>query len=245
MIQRTLIIALLTAVTLMAHARGNPKLGAFSSHPIEIWDHLAGSTKPLQIPSPNHTLTVKAIYSETIYGDSDVRLAVSGAANGTVDLGPGVASELLWKPDGSAFLVTTSDQGANGSFRTLFVSASGTGFVTSWDLTSLIGNAFGQPYRCGWPEAPNVGGVGFTPSGDLLIAAQVIDHSNCDSFGTFVLYEVNPQSREIVRKYGQLEAKRLFHSELGEYLLAADDKCIRRPESCYVSTNHPERKNTR
>jgi hypothetical protein len=242
MFKRTLTTALLAAATLTANANWNPQLGAFSRHPTDIWSRVAGSDKPLIIKAPDHQSTVRAIYSETT--DSDVKLEVSGRiGSGTVDLGPGVASELLWKPDGSAFLVTTSDEGANGSYRTIFIFHDTNGLST-WDLTGLISKAFGQPVRCDVPEAPNVGGVGFTPSGNLLIAAQIVDHSVCDSAGTFVIYEVNPDTRQVVKRFGQLEAKRAFHNQLGQFLLYADDECLRHPKSCYVSTNHPESRHT-
>jgi hypothetical protein len=111
--------------------------------------------------------------------------------------------------------------------------------LSSRDLTPLIYRSFGQPVTCGSPEEPNVGGITWLGnSGHILVAAEIIDHSNCDSFGTFKAYEVNPKAMKVVHVYSQLETKRLFERFLGEELRNAPDQCIRSPKSCYVSTNH-------
>jgi hypothetical protein len=72
------------------------------------------------------------------------------------------------------------------------------------------------------------------------VAAEVVNHSNCDSFGTFKAYEVDPAAMTVVRALNQFEAKRDLKPLLGKELRLAPDECIRKPESCYVSTNHPE-----
>jgi hypothetical protein len=219
----------------------NPQMGMYARHPITIWDRLAGSPKPLTIGSPDRGSSINAQYAEP-NGNSRVTLSVRGDI-GTlqVNLGPGVGSELLWRPDSQGFFVTTSDEGANGAYR-LVVVESFDNKLQSRDLTPIIYQAFGHPFRCGSPEAPNVGGVAWTNDHHILVAAEVIHHSNCDSFGTFVLYEVDPANMTIVRKYTQLQAKQLFLPLLGQELLAAPDECIRKPSSCYVSTNHQSAK---
>jgi hypothetical protein len=45
---------------------------------------------------------------------------------------------------------------------------------------------------------------------------------------------------KIVRTLDQLEAKRELCPLLGKELRLAPDQCIRKPQSCYVSMNHPE-----
>jgi hypothetical protein len=195
--------------------------------------------KPMIIRSPDGKLLVTARYSEP-NGYSDVKLTVTGSAKGVIDLGPGVDSEFLWRPDSRAFLVTTSDGGATGPYRTIFTSLTPQDSIDSWDMTQLIYRAFGRPVRCYTSEDPNVGGVAFLANGHFLIAAEVVPHANCDSMGTFVLYEVDPHLHVIVKKYSQLEAKRLFYKDLGQELREADDNCVRHPRSCYVTTNHPE-----
>lgn len=231
---------LLIAATLSfpCAADRNPRTGTYSRHPVAIWDHIAGSPKPMQITAPDGHTHLTAQYSEK-NGDNNVTIAVRGRmGNRMLDLGPGVGSELTWRSDSLAFFVTTSDEGANGAYR-LLVSESASNTVSIHDLTPLIEEKFGHPFRCGAPETPNVGGVAWTPSGNVLVAAEVIRHSNCDSFGTFVLYEVDPTTMQIVHTYNQLEAKRLFRPQLGQELIAARDECIRKPANCYISTNHP------
>jgi hypothetical protein len=157
-----------------------------------------------------------------------------------LDIGPGVGSELLWSPDSRAFFVTTSDEGANGAYRLLVVDTFD-GKLQSREVTKLIYKDFGHPFRCGWEEPPNVAGISWVgKTHHLWVAAEVISHSNCDSFGTFKAYEVDSTTMTIVRMLNQLEAKHKLGSLLGKELRLAPDQCIRRPESCYVSTNHPE-----
>jgi hypothetical protein len=107
-------------------------------------------------------------------------------------------------------------------------------------VSKLISSAFGHPVRCGWPEQPNVAGIAWLPSGNVLVAAEIENHSNCDSFGTLRAFEVDPTCLTIVSSYSQLEAKRRFGSLLGLELRDDPDGCIRKPKSCFVSSNHPE-----
>jgi hypothetical protein len=180
---------------------------------------------------------VRAVYTEK--NDSDVTLNTSGSfGTGSVDLGPGVGSELTWSGDEKSLLVSTSDQGANGLYRTLLVRSNGHGGIVATDLSPLIARTFGQPFKCGWPEPPNVGAVGWTPTGNILVAAEVVHHSNCDSFGTFTLFELDPTGSYILHRFDQLQAKRQFRLLLGQELSQAPDSCVREPRSCWVSSNH-------
>jgi hypothetical protein len=65
-------------------------------------------------------------------------------------------------------------------------------------------------------------------------------HSNCDSYFTFKAYEVDISTQKILRTYNQLQAKKLFKEDLGEWLSKAPDECIRNPKACWVPANHPE-----
>jgi len=95
--------------------------------------------------------------------------------------------------------------------------------------------------KCGWSELPNVVAVKWLKGATtLLVAAQIIAHSNCDSFGTFTGFVVDAENLRVVKRYNQLEVKRLYGSGLGPELRDADDGCIRSPKSCFVATNHPE-----
>lgn len=152
----------------------------------------------------------------------------------------GLDTEVLWSPDSKAFAVTGSIEGANGRYETaaFFV---GDSRLDKVELTPLITRAFGHPVKCGWAELPNVLSLKWlVPSQRLLIAAQIIHHSNCDSFGTFKAYAFDITVPRVVEEHDQLETKRLFGSDLGRELLQANDNCIRKPQSCYVSANHPE-----
>ena len=44
----------------------------------------------------------------------------------------------------------------------------------------------------------------------------------------------------MVKRYDQIEMKRLFGSDLGPWLQSAEDSCVVTPRSCYVRTNHSE-----
>lgn len=213
--------------------------GLYSKQATQIWSQIAGSSNPIKIASPDGRSFVLVEYVEKD-GDERVFLNVSGEIGSLkVDLGPGVGSELLWSPDSKNFFVTTSDQGLNGSYR-LVVVGTFEGKLHSRDLTSFIYKIFGHPVQCGWPEVPNVGGITWIgDQNNILIAAEIVSHSNCDSFGTFQAYLVDPRTMKVIKNYTQLEAKRQFTAVLGTELKNAPDQCIRDPKVCYVSANHP------
>lgn len=231
-------LALLSVVSLTGNS--TPR-GVYARAAQPIWGHIASAgDRPLMLRSPDKATIVSVRYTELKNGDSNVTLDVSGRIGpGRVRLGPGVGSELLWAPDSRAFAVTTSDQGANGQFRTVIVADSVNGLAVR-DVSRLIVRAFGHPVKCGWPEEPNVAAVQWLAgSRQLVVVAEIIGHSNCDSFGTFRAYEVDWRSMRVVRSYDQLTAKRLFGAAMGPELRSASDQCILRPRSCWVSTNHP------
>jgi hypothetical protein len=153
----------------------------------------------------------------------------------------GLNAEVLWNADSSAFAVTGSSEGANGQYHTdVFIVRSNQ--LVRVRLTHLIEMAFGHPVRYGWPEVPNVAAIKWLGSSRVLVAAEIIAHSNCDSFGTFKGFVVDVHGPRVLRKYDQLTVKRLYGPDLGVELRNANDSCIRNPESCFVSTNHPARK---
>jgi hypothetical protein len=215
--------------------------GFYARSAVKLWEHVAGTPVPFKVSSPDGRSSVVAKYSEDRSGESQVHLDVIGAV-GTlrVDLGPGVDSELSWAPDSQGFFVTTSDQGANGSYRVILVERL-SGRLVKTDITGLVAERFGNPVVCNVPEQPNVGGIGWLRNGRrVLVAAEIVNHSVCDSPGTFAAYEVDVETLQITASYSQLEAKRRFARLLGEELRAAPDECITKPKSCYISTNHPE-----
>ena len=154
----------------------------------------------------------------------------------------GLGAQVLWSEDSKAFAITGSAEGGNGQFRTdVFYIRPGR--LSPVPLTLLIERAFGHPVKCSWPEPPNVAAIKWLDtSRKLLVAAEIIGHTNCDSMGTFRGFVVDIASARVVRNYTQIEVKRLFGPDLAPGLRDANDKCILEPPSCYVSTNHLELK---
>lgn len=229
------ILAAAAATLLVAAAPA----GFYARQAQPIWNRIAGAPTGLRLEAPDRQTQVLARYTETEKTDGEVTLRVRGKlGSGTVPLGPGVGSELLWAPNSRAFAVTTSDGGANGLYRAIVV-APGRGGLKVTDLSPLIRSAFGHPVKCGWPEYPNVAIVQWRDgSQKVIVAAEIIAHSNCDSFGTFKAYEVDWRARRITRTFDQIEAKRLFGRSMGIELRNAPNECIRSPRRCWVSTNH-------
>jgi hypothetical protein len=150
----------------------------------------------------------------------------------------GLDTEVLWSPDSRAFALTGSCCGAGGQYETDVFYVYKKRLVRV-ELTTLMERAFGHPVRCSWPESPNVAAVKWLiASKELLVAAEIMHHSNCDSFGTFKAYVVDLAGHRVVKVLNQLETKRLYHDDLGEELLQSDDVCIRHPESCHVGSYH-------
>lgn len=235
--------AFLIICSLLLHgAQGadTPSAGFYSRRASPIWEKISGSPKPLELPAPDRQSSAVARYVE-YGGDEKIVIDVIGRIGRLqVDLGPGVASELLWAPDSNAFFVTTSDQGANGSYR-LLVVGNFDGTLKMRDLTSLIVKTFGHPVRCEALEDPNVAGITWIHGSDrLMAAAEIVNHSVCDSAGTFKAYEVDLTHMKILRTFGQIQTKAQFRRELGKELMNAEDECVIHPRSCHVSTNHPE-----
>lgn len=154
----------------------------------------------------------------------------------------GLNAQILWSDDSSAFAITGSAEGGNGQYQTSAFLIRG-GRLVRVPLTRLVERAFGHPVKCGWPEPPNVEAVKWLKgSTRLLVAAEIIGHTNCDSMGTFKGFVIDLQSAQVVRGYNQIEVKRLFGADLAPELRDANDSCILDPPTCYVSSNHPELK---
>ena len=169
---------------------------------------------------------------------SEIRVKTpNGSLLGQINFG--LNAQVLWSPDSKAFAITGSSDGGNGQYHTdVFLLRPGK--LVKVPLTGLIERAFGHPVKCAWPESPNVVAVRWLKdSKALLVAAQIINHSNCDSNGTFKGFAVDTQTAQVIRSYGQLDVKRLFPGDLGPWLKDAEDSCITDPKSCYVSTDHP------
>jgi hypothetical protein len=237
------IAATVAALILTAATPTAKKPTAFAAGATNLWECMwtngGENALPIAVTSPDGSTVVTASFDAKA---GNVFLTIrSSSLNSTVNIGPGVQSALEWSPDSKAFFVTTSDEGANGWYHTLvyFVERDA---IQKIDPTPVVLGAFGHPFKCGWHEDPNVGAIEWLSNSErILIAAEVMNHSNCDSFGTFKAYELTLPEMRIVKTLGQLEAKKLFRDSLGWEIKDAPDRCIRDPKSCWVSANHESR----
>jgi hypothetical protein len=226
---------LLTSYGAMSFPANSPKAPSYSRQATEIWENFWEGEKPVHtvdVPSPDGKKFVSAAYNEQ---RELTMLTVSvGEKRFLVNIGQGVGAELAWSPDSEAFFVTYSDAGLNGRYHTSVFYVHETG-LNKINPDLVIQRAFGHPVECDYPEPPNVVGVAWLGNSHrVIIAAQIINHGICDSYGTFKAYEVSLPDLTLIRKYEQLVAKKKFWSELGEELRSARDNCITDPKSCYT-----------
>ena len=157
-----------------------------------------------------------------------------------LNIGDGPNTEIAWAPDSEAFLLTENTGGLMGPYALTVVGRTN-GHLVVRRLTDLVARKFGHPVRCFEPEDPNVVGVTWLGSSrELLAAAQIVSHSNCDSMGTFTAFSIDPWHMRVLKTYVQPEAKEHFSSAMGPRLLDAPE--CRDPKSCYIPQLHPELK---
>ncbi|MHB8540029.1 MAG: hypothetical protein ACYDCD_03675 [Candidatus Acidiferrales bacterium] len=235
------IAAALLAVVFAAGASTSKKSAPYAAGATDLWEEMWAENGPggpatVRVTSPDGKKSVATSFDSKT---GDVLLRVrSDSVDSTINIGPGVQSAVEWSPDSKAFFLTTSDQGANGWYHTL-VYLVGANEIKKIDPTPLVLKTFGHPVKCTWLEDPNVAAITWLhDSKRILVAAEILHHSVCDSFGTFKAYEVALPALRIVRTYGQLETKKLFRDSLGWEIKDAPDNCIRDPKSCWVSANH-------
>lgn len=212
-------------------------VGGYSTQAIALRDTVRD--KPRKIFAPLGSASVSAEFIPTRNGNGELQLVVShSGTRNTLRGGIGIGAELLWAPDGKGFSLTTSNQGANGIYKAYVYRIVGAQ-VEKINLTPPVEKLFGHPAKCGWPEPPNVAVVGWGKSSNrILVVAEIIHHSVCDSYGTFKLYELELPSLKLVRVYDQLAAKKKFAPLLGRELMQANDECIKTRRLCFVPTNH-------
>ena len=193
---------------------------------------------PIRFPSPDGT---KAVTVELADGYTQAYLVVDGARY-RVDAAAWPCPEYQWSSDSRAFFVNYSEGGAVGRHEVTIFYASRNG-VRSVDPRPFVRKDSRASYpKCFEQEDANLAGIAWLDgSRRLLVAAEVLPHSNCDSSGTFWVYEVEVSSGKVLRKWNQLEAKARFWEQLGDELRAANDECIRRPKACEVPTLHERR----
>jgi hypothetical protein len=208
--------------------------GFYALHASPIWDEL-WSNHQAAVPSPNGAALAATI------GRSKGRVTLRvthGRWRRTIRLGAGVTSELLWSPDSSAFFVSTSDGGANGPFRTLIVSISHDRLIVR-DISSLVAHELGKPVSCALWLGPNVGGIAWGDTPDvILVAAEIPNQHNCDSAGVFHAYSVDWRRMRVLASYDQIAAKERLWDSLGAELRASRDDCVRSPTACQLASNH-------
>lgn len=204
---------------------------------VNVWEEVAGNGRIFTSSSVNGRSRLRAHWVEA-KADSEeepVLLDLSGAiGRHHMRLVPGVGTELVWAPRGDALMVTTSSGGLNGIYDLILVDRF-RGVARERNVSNLVRRRFGHPVRCAWPEPPNVAGVAWLPNGNMLVAAEIVHHSNCDSYGTFAAYELSPADGRIVRAYDQIEAKRRFGPLLGWEIADAPDRCVTHPSDCRVA----------
>ena len=193
-----------------------------------------------EFPSPDGLK--KIIVKEKPRSQPEVFVRV-GEKEHLVEFSPWPCPEFQWAPDSKAFFLTYSDGGAVGNYEVLVYYPSKQGLKVL-NPSSFVKKDFLSHYpRCLEPETPNFGGVTWLDnSRRLLVAAEVLPHSNCDMMGTFSLYEIEVPSGKIVKKYGQLEAKKVFGNMLGVELRNAEDRCFTEPGSCNIPQLHEAQK---
>jgi hypothetical protein len=212
--------------------------GTFAAQGVAIWDQL-GTKKSLSSPliSPNGEVSVRV----TLKGDIESRrLALTICRHGQcneVSVANGVGAELLWSPDSHRFALTWSDGGRLGGYSTTIFTIEEKG-VTELPVSSLVRKAFGHPVKCEIPESPNVVPVTWISNDHILVAAQIVAHTICDSAGTFKAYEIDIDGDKVVKSFDQIEAKKMYGSYLGPALLSARDRCITHPTDCELPQNH-------
>jgi hypothetical protein len=150
-----------------------------------------------------------------------------------------VEPEVLWSPDSKAFAETYSDGGAVGTFHVLIYYVEKDQLREIEPTAAVTKEFLSRPRICFAPEDPNIGAIKWLKdSSERLVAAEILPHSNCDDMGTFRAYRIRLPGGDIVKSYGQIEAKKLFGKHLGVELRAADDDCILKPGSCDIPQLH-------
>ncbi len=208
---RIAILILTVSVLLSPASLANRRQGGlFSRSATPIWDEI-WERKTMRISAPDGQ---KTILAEAEGDNLSLRVSAYGKWF-PVDLGEWiVGAEAAWSPDSKAFFVTASEGGRVGQYHSLIFQVSEDGIRTV-DLNPVVEQAFGHPAVCAWPELPNVVAITWLGSSSrLLLAAQILPHSVCDSMGTFRAYEISVPQGAILRKYSQIETKRLFGGHL-------------------------------
>lgn len=220
--------ALLLAAQLIYAASPQQNGGTWSRQAISIW----GAKNEVRIPSPDGKKAIVARINPDHHSDEVYLVTVRASGKEfQTRIGSWVNSEVLWSLDSKAFVVTYSTGGNVGTYHVKVFHISPSRLHSFEPLPN--GRKLFAPW-CFENERPNVGAIRWMgrDSSKLLIAVEVPPHSSCASMGTFRAFAVNIIDGTVIRRFGQLEAKRLFGDSLGVELKNADDSCVRKPETC-------------
>jgi hypothetical protein len=203
--------------------------------------HRSHAASGAEIWSPNHTW--KIVTRPSLDGDTTLFAVDQAGHEFAIEAAGWPCPEIAWSPTSTLFFVTYSDGGAVGTYHVSPYQVSQRG-LTKLALTAAVRRDFQKHYpKCFSPEESNIAGVAWsTDSTKLLVAAEVLPHSNCDNMGTFNLYAVAVSNGSIVERIPQLTAKTSFYGVLGQELRAADDSCFSQAETCWIPALHQVRK---
>ena len=229
-------VPILAALLALQQPVSLPKHGIWGAKTVAL--DRAYPTGTVAVASPDGRSIAEASVDE---GKETSSIRISGSVGrASISAAYGPNEEMMWSPDSRALFVTADDGGAIGTYELTVIGRSG-GRVITRDLSRWLRGRFGRPVRCFEPEPWNVAGVAWLDgSSRLLAAVQILPHSNCDSMGTYVVYEVDPWRRRVLARFNQVEAKRRFRNLLGPRLLG-DDQCVIRPSARWIPQLHPKR----
>jgi len=237
---------------LSLQAHGGPAVGKtswFTPHGNGVFSAAAesvckgsGAESNAEIWSPNH---VRKIVTRTSSEEGTTLLFAidEDGHEFAIETEAWSCPEIGWSATSTLFFVTYSDGGAVGTYHVSVYRISA-GRMEKIDLTRAVRRDFQRHYpKCDSPEEPNIAAVAWSAdSTKLLVAAQVLPHSNCDNMGTFSLYTVTVSNGRIIDRIPQLAAKASLYGVLGQELRAAEDGCFLQVGSCWIPALHQTKK---
>jgi hypothetical protein len=186
-----------------------------------LYARQAALDKQIKSPDGQNELTI-----ENLRDDKDpegyVSFSVTVGEKHFSDRLTGWRTEVMWSPDSKAFAVNQTEGGGGIGQRAyvFYLEESG---LRKVDVSAPVEKAFGSPVKCEVPVPPNTAIVKWMDSNRILVAAEVVPVSICESRGTFKTYEVSLPDLAIQHVYGQAESKTLFGDSLGCELRNAED----------------------
>lgn len=128
--------------------------------------------------------------------------------------------EVLWAPDSRAFIVNGSDGGLVGDWKAHFYTLDDGDRPVARDLAGLIEPLVRKFPQCGEDEPyTNLGAVAWLKEGkELLVAAEVPDHSPCRNMGAIKGFRISVTSWKVVEQISAAELHRKWANVLGPRL---------------------------